>query len=84
MDEKILRYCKCCIEHVHRNGAYPGGVDKSSWQGVLKDCRKYLALSKKEYRPEEWSQRSIDNYKMECIEHRLRKYAVVARNYLNK
>ena len=81
MDEKIFRYAKACVEHVHRNGSYPGGVDKSSWPGVLKDCRKYIELSERDYEPGDWGQRSIDGYKMECIEYRLRKYAGAARNW---
>lgn len=81
MDEKILRYAKRCVTHVHRNGSYPGGVNFASWEGVLKDCRKYIELAEREYRPEDWSQINNDHYKMECIEYRLRKYAGAARNW---
>lgn len=76
-----MKYARCCVDHVHRNGKYPGGVDEVNWRHILKDCRMYIELSEKQYEASELCQRGIDNYKMECIEHRLRKYAVAARNW---
>ncbi len=82
MNEKILRYAKSCVEHVHRNGSYPGGVSKQDWPGVLKDCRKYIELADRTYKiPEQSQQRDIDNYRIECLEYRLKKYVASARNW---
>ena len=81
MDEKILRYAKECVAFEHRKGYYPGGVSKSDWPGILKDCKKYVELAERDYGPEDYRQRSIDNYKMECIEYRLSKYVASARSW---
>ena len=81
MDEGILRYAEKCLAFKKKSGLYPGSVSHADWPGVLKDCETYVRLSEKEYAPCDWGQQSIDNYKMECIENRLRKYAASARNW---
>lgn len=84
MDESVLAYAKRCIGFKFKKGYFPGGVNKQNWANILKDCETYVRLSEKEYAPGDWSQQSIDNYKMECIENRLRKYAASARNWGRK
>lgn len=80
MDPKILRYAERCLEYEHTKSRYPGGVSLGDWGSILRDCRTYVELSGRQYAPGDWSQQSIDNYKMECIEYRLRKHAAAARN----
>jgi hypothetical protein len=81
MDAKVLAYAKRAVAFRNKGGWYPGGMAKADWPSVLKDCETYVRLSEKEYAPGDWSQQSIDNYKMECIENRLKKFAAVARNW---
>lgn len=76
MDEKVLAYAKRVVAFKKRGGPYyPGGVKSSDFPFVRKECMRYLSLVERIGTVTDWRERSIMNYKCECIENRLSEYA---------
>lgn len=81
MDEKVLAYAKRVVAFKKRGGPYfPGGVRSSDFPFVRKECERYLSLIERIGTVTDWRERSIMNYKCECIESRLSEYAYPRRN----